>query len=151
MASMIKRSITSPCFEAIKKYLERHKDEELANDKLEEEDWAILKEIHEFLDTLLQITLALEAHHSTLDTVLPIMDFVLEQFENFKERHRNHPILAPIFNSGWNKMEKYYRLTNDTPAYVAAIVLNPNFKWQYIQANWNEVWIQNAKPMMEDF
>jgi hypothetical protein len=38
MASMIKRSITSPCFEAIKKYLERHKDEELANDKLEEKD-----------------------------------------------------------------------------------------------------------------
>ena len=50
---MIKRSITSPCFEAIKKYLERYKNEELANDKLEEEDWAILKEIHEFLDTLL--------------------------------------------------------------------------------------------------
>ena len=53
MVSMIKRSITSPCFEAIKKYLECYKDEELANNKLEKEDWTILKEIHEFLDTLL--------------------------------------------------------------------------------------------------
>lgn len=151
MAAMIKRSITSPVFEAIKKYLERHRDEDMAEDELSDEDWKVLRDIHEFLDTLLQTTLALEAHHSTLDTVLPAMDFVLEQFESFKEQHRDHAVLAPMFNSGWKKMEKYYTLTDDSPAYLAAIVLNPNFKWQYIQAHWKNAWVPRAKTMMDEF
>jgi hypothetical protein len=149
--AMIKRSITSPVFEAIWKYVQRHITEDLAKDELTEEDWSVLRDIHEFLDLLLQTTLALESHNSTLDIVLPAMDFVLEQFEIFKKKHKDHAVLAPMFNSGWAKMEKYYTLTDDSPAYLAAIVLNPNFKWQYIQSNWKPDWLPKAKTMMEEF
>jgi len=110
-----------------------------------------LQDIHEFLDLLLQTTLALESYNSTLDTVLPTMDFVLEQFEIFKKKHKDHTVLAPMFNLGWAKMEKYYTLTNNSPAYLATIVLNPNFKWQYIQSNWKLDWLLKAKTIMEEF
>ena len=151
MEAMIKKSITSPVFEAIRKYVQRHITEDLAKDELTDEDWSVLRDIHEFLDRLLQTTLALESYHSTLDTVLPAMDFVLEQFEIFKEKHKYHPVLGPMFDSGWAKMDKYYTLTDDTPAYLAAIVLNPNFKWQYIQSNWKVDWQPRARAMMEEF
>jgi len=32
-------------------------------------------------------------------------------------------------------MEKYYKMTDESPAYIAAIVLNPNAKWKYIKNN----------------
>jgi hypothetical protein len=57
------------------------------------------------------------------------MDFILKQFEIFKKKHKDYTVLTPMFNSGWVKMEKYYTLTNNSPTYFAAIVLNPNFKW----------------------
>ena len=151
MEAMIKRSITSPVFEAIRKYVQRHITEDLAKDELTDADWSVLRDIHEFLDRLLQTTLALESHNSTLDKVLPAMDFVLEQFEVFKEKHKYHPMLGPMFDSGWAKMDKYYTLTDESPAYLAAIILNPNFKWQYIQSNWKLDWLPRARTMMEEF
>ena len=81
-------------------YVQRHITEDLAKDELTNEDWSVLRDIHELLDCLLQTTLALESHDSTLDTVLPAMDFVLEQFEIFKEKH---PALGPMFDLGWAK------------------------------------------------
>jgi hypothetical protein len=91
--------------------------------------------IHEFLDLLSQTTLALESKNATMDAVLPAIDYILEQFEEFKQKHKHNPILAPMFNSRWAKMDKYYNLTNESPVYIAAIILNPNFKWKYIESN----------------
>jgi hypothetical protein len=107
--------------------------------------------IHEFLDLLSQTTLALESKNATMDAVLPAIDYILEQFEEFKQKHKHNPILAPIFNSGWAKMDKYYNLTNESPAYIAAIILNPNFKWKYIESNWEKEWIKDSKGLMEAF
>jgi hypothetical protein len=43
--------------------------------------------------------------------------------------------MASMFNSRWAKMEKYYNLIDESPAYIAAIVLNLNSKWKYIESN----------------
>jgi hypothetical protein len=32
-------------------------------------------------------------------------------------------------------MEKYYNITKESPAYIAAIVLDPNLKWKYVETN----------------
>ena len=42
-------------------------------------------------------------------------------------------------------MKKYYNLTNESPAYTAAIVLHPSFKWQYIQETWELAWLPDAE------
>jgi hypothetical protein len=65
------------------------------------------------------------------------MDFILTQFEEGKKRFKDHSQFSKMFNSGWAKLNKYYMLTKDTPIYVAALVLNPSHKWNYIQRNWD--------------
>jgi hypothetical protein len=63
------------------------------------------------------------------------MDFILGKFEDGKEQFKDHLQLSKMFNSGWSKLDKYYQMTEDTPIYVAALVLNPRYKWQYINKN----------------
>jgi hypothetical protein len=44
-----------------------------------------------------------------------------------------------LYNSlqlGWEKLDKYYQLTDTSSAYVAAIALHPRFKWRWIQKKW---------------
>jgi hAT family C-terminal dimerisation region len=147
-AKMTKRALTSPVYEAILAYLQRHSADAVAQDALSPDEWETLRQIHEFLDLLAQTTLGLESSTSTLDAVLPAMDFILEQFETYKVKHHGHVVLSTMFNSGWKKMSKYYDKSTESPAYTAAIVLNPNFKWSYITINWDPSWIPDAKNMM---
>jgi hypothetical protein len=48
-------------------------------------------------------------------------------------------------------MNKYYELSDKTPAYVAAIVLHPGRKWKYIKKNWKVEWVSLAKTKMREF
>jgi hypothetical protein len=133
---MIQKAITSPVYKAIQAYIERYKSEAVGEDKLSDSDWTILCNIYKFLNQLIQTTLALESSVSTLDNILPAIDFILKQFEQAKEAYKYDKTMALIFNSGWAKMEKYYNITDKSPAYITAIILNPNAKWKYIKNNW---------------
>jgi hypothetical protein len=33
-----------------------------------------------------------------------------------------------MFNLRWSKLDKYYALSNKTPIYMAALILNPKYK-----------------------
>jgi hAT family C-terminal dimerisation region len=57
--------------------------------------------------------------------------------------------MTTCINSGWVKLDKYYALTSETPAYIGALVLHPAFKWQYIQEHWEEAWWQPSKTALE--
>ena len=48
---------------------------------------------------------------------------------------------------GWEKLDKYYTLTDDSPAYVASICLHPRYKWKWIEKKWahRPDWIEGAK------
>ena len=63
------------------------------------------------------------------------MDFILDKYEKGKEQFKDHPMLSKMFNSGWSKLDKYYQKTEETAVYVAALVLNPRYKWAYINKN----------------
>ncbi|OWT42315.1 transposase-like protein [Pochonia chlamydosporia 170] len=115
--------------EAIDGYFNKWVEADCAGDRLSAEDWTILEKIESFLEKLKLTTKALESSFATLDHVLLAMDFVLAQFEAGKEAYTDDPIMAPMYNSGWAKLDKYYRLTDESPAYVAAIVLHPSHKW----------------------
>ena len=94
---------------------------------------------------------ALESSFVTLDHVLLTMDFMLAQFEAGKMANRDDPIMSPMYNSGWAKLDKYYCLRDESPAYVAAIVLHPSHKWHYVQEDWRKDWIGPAKQLVEGF
>jgi hypothetical protein len=41
--------------------------------------------------------------------------------------------LAIAIRNAWVKLDKYYNLTGRSVAYVAAVVLNPAYKWKYFE------------------
>ena len=47
----------------------------------------------------------------------------------------------------WQKLDGYYDKLDDTPLYVAAIVLHPRMKWKWLERAWQErpEWIKRAK------
>jgi hAT family C-terminal dimerisation region/Domain of unknown function (DUF4413) len=150
-AKALKVALSEPIHDAIDAYFEQYIDDECRLDELAEEEWELLGYIQEFLESIAQTTKALESNSSTLDVVLPAMDFILGKFEEGKAKFKDHPSLSKMFNSGWSKLDKYYQLTEETPVYIAALVLNPRFKWQYINNNWGKKkWISKSKKMMQD-
>ena len=57
-------------------------------------------------------------------------------------------LIAPMLNSGWSKFNKYYELSDDTHAYVTAVVLNPRRNWKWLEKKWSETqleWVKIAK------
>ena len=78
------------------------------------------------------------------------MDFILELFKEGKVLFQDDLVLAPCINSGWSKLAKYYNKTTESPAYVAALVLYPAYKWEYIQNLWEKDQIPSAKEAIEE-
>jgi hypothetical protein len=93
---------------------------------------------------------ALESSKSTLDNALPALDFLMEQFEAGKAAHQGDTLLATCFNSGWSKLDKYYSMTEDTPAYSAAVCLYPSYKLSYFTSNWSDhpEWINSVEQQV---
>lgn len=127
----------------------RYLEDVIKLDELLPEDWSTLRIIHAFLEEIKETTKALESDNSTLEKVLPAMDFILERFEQAKDEYKDDPIMAPMFNSGWAKMEKYYTLTEESSAYIAALVLRPSYKWNYITKQWRAEWVTLARQVMQ--
>ena len=73
-----------------------------------------------FLTGLAHTTKALESNRNTLDEVLPALDFILKLYEDGKAQYKDDPVMSTCINSGWAKLDKYYSLTSETPAYVGA-------------------------------
>ena len=48
-------------------------------------------------------------------------------------------------------MEKYYKLLDLTPVYVASIVLYLGRKWKWIKKHWKAEWVQPAKDKIKLF
>ena len=45
---------------------------------------------------------------------------------------KDNKMMLPCLKTGWEKLEKYYQLSDITPVYVAALVLHPRLKFDYI-------------------
>ena len=98
------------------------------DDILSNTDWEILIEIKGFLEKLSYTTKALESPETYIDLILPNFEYILKIFETTKELNATNPIIGLIVNSGWQKLQKYYELSNESHAYITALILNPRRK-----------------------
>jgi hypothetical protein len=59
--------------------------------------------------------------------------------------------LAIAINNAWAKLNKYYTLSDDSVAYIAALVLHPQYKWKFFDTTWaaRPEWIQAAKDKVQ--
>lgn len=124
---------------------------DLQMDKLTNIEQATVHVIKDFLEKLLMSTKACKSKESTLDLILPSTDYILSLFERLKNEYKDDLTFVSMFNSGQKKMDKYYKLSDKTPAYVVVIVLYPSRKWKWIKKHWKPEQILGVKDKMRTF
>lgn len=126
----------------------------IVDDYLTSDDWATLAEYHSILKPFHEVTIRLQANPTSgrfggLWEVLPCVEYLLNKLEEVKIRTDQYPDshFKVNINLGWAKLDEYYQLLDDTPAYVAACALHPAYRWEWIEDQWafKKSWIKKAK------
>jgi hypothetical protein len=122
---------------------------------LESDDWDTLRLYKDFLEPYKEATLATEGYQDGLNCVLMAMDMLLGHLEEGKVKYAGNAHFIASIETSWNVMEKYYRLTDESPAYVAAVVMDPRWKWAYFEIFWAtdalKPYIKTAKQQVRLF
>jgi len=109
-------------------FISQHKKEGLS-DELSADDWRELQDIATILESFNRITLELEGYHrnGALYDIFPAFDMLLEHIENAKGFYvGSTPHLLQSLDLAWEKLNKYYALTEFNPVLYAAVVLHPS-------------------------
>lgn len=117
---------------------------ELADFELSTREWDLIKMS---IDILVPFKIAcrkLEGDEVTLDAVQETMDFLATHLSECKEKYRNNPELLQSLMTCWYAFDKYYKLIDQSAAYVTAILLHPNKRKNYLTAAWKQRWIQDG-------
>lgn len=143
----------------VQRQIEADSKSTLADDRLTVDEWIQLEQLMGLLAPFKEFTKALEGDgydgmNGLMWQVLPVMDTLLQQLEHAKAQYASRTdggFLKTSINNAWIVMDKYYTLTDKSPAYVIALVMNPRFKWHYIEKKWAEhpEWIAKARSMVD--
>ncbi|OXV09396.1 hypothetical protein Egran_02841 [Elaphomyces granulatus] len=138
--------------------------------RLSKEDWEILEEYVEFLDPLAVATKVLQSNpgkHSAgqqkqglAANVLLAFEYILNHMEKMNEKYQGQGAkdrhLSAVVELAWDKCTEYYRKLDDTPIYIAGVILHPSHKWQRLETLWGgskktRRWIQEGKAKIKAF
>lgn len=107
-------------------------------------DWRVLEETSQFLEPFHEATKACEGDQTTLDQMLTSLDIIIAHFKACRARFpNNEPFLAAVTTS-WFALDKYYKLTDESPMYAAALLLHPSVRKQYLEERWPKAWVKPA-------
>jgi hypothetical protein len=128
-------------------------ERDLYDDRLSDHDWTTLTRLRDFLRPFKDTTIATQGHAATLEHILPSMDFLLQHFEDNKVLAMNSQdnVMVSCIETGWAKLNHYYALTDRSPVYIAAIVLNPKWKFDYFMGIWASEWVEEARRKLRAF
>ncbi|KAJ3453198.1 hypothetical protein MRS44_018853 [Fusarium solani] len=131
----------------------------IVDDKMSSEDWAVIAEYLAILKPLKIATKRLEGRpedgkYGAIWEVLLTMEWLLQHLEDSKLQHEHdeEPYLRIGCNLGWMKLDKYYTLTEDSPVYLAALVLHPAFRWPTVESQWADRpdWLERGKAAVRE-
>jgi hypothetical protein len=105
-------------------------------DYLHLEHWQELQEIHNFLQPFYEITKDTQWDKSSLDEVICSMDFLITHYKAAMQQFQHDITMADRIMTSWYKFDDYYKRTDDSPVYAAAILLHPSLR----RAHLDEVW-----------
>jgi hypothetical protein len=124
----------------------------ILQNRMRSDDWAIANEIAEILEPFKDATKKLEARPNEASAigfadVVPVLKILMENLEDFKvnyyEAYGGKPFWVAI-EQAWQKAKYYYEVTDQSPAYAAAIVLDPRQKKPYLDQEWGSVWASHS-------
>ncbi|KAG7413394.1 putative AC transposase [Fusarium oxysporum f. sp. raphani] len=146
-------------------------DRDVLDQRLSPRQWDELGHLHDQLETFYEATVMNEGrrwtladHFQSLDWLMDEIHLARRKFEqlaedalrkrgpNRQDKHDefdDYNWLAAAVEVAWQKCEKYYNKADESPAYYAAISLNPSLKNQWYYQVWNgsddkRAWIQAA-------
>lgn len=142
------------------------------SDRLTSDDWDTIQRYHEILAPLKHATMQLQGGPGSdcgaIWLVLPQYEQLLTHFEELRVRYpanlqartivedagrmsqlsyiTSESHFAANINLGWQKLNEYYSLLENSPVYIAALVLHPAIKWRYLEKKWNyrPDWLKKA-------
>jgi len=120
----------------------------LGNIRLTAQDWDFLSKARTFLQPFASATLYAEGDKSSISQSLPLMDALLAHYERNKTHYSQEDCydsrMIRAIEMGWFVLDKYYNLTEETPVYAAALLLDPSRRAAYIRKNWPVAWVEPA-------
>jgi len=97
----------------------------MQKDNLSCNKWDIIHKTIAILRPFKDIMKSLKNDSTTLNKILQSMDFLIEHVKSQQEEHAADINLSASLLIIWFAFDKYYKLTDKTPAYVSAFFLNP--------------------------
>jgi hypothetical protein len=126
----------------------------LKDDYLIPEDWQILCKTRYFLQLFWKITQLTEGYYSILDCILFTIDVLYKYYNQAFNKYKDNQQLLGCILTSWYIFEKYYKLSDKSPAYTAVLILYLLQRKAYIQKNWPRSWYKkifnNVKKLWED-
>jgi hypothetical protein len=123
-------------------------EDEIKEDYLDPNDWQELIELHDFLQPFWEITQGTQFDISSLDQALSAMDFLHLHFTSQSALYKDRKDLAMENRliTSWFKFGEYYKMTEESPAYAAAILLHPSLRKACLQTSdsWKKADINRA-------
>lgn len=140
--------------DAIDLYQSHHRqtaEDPLDDDVLTADDWQELSLLRQLLAPMKKMSLLLQSDfgqstHGSLYQSLQAVDWLMTKLEDYKrqQQYQLYSHFKACISLGWKKLDKYYRLSDSTSAYRAAILVHPHCKMGWFDKHWGSrvvLWI----------
>ncbi len=112
-------------------------------------DWDTVREINIFLKPFDKVTSRTQGDLDSIEKTLSTMDILVKHFEKQRSKHANNAGFQNAILMAWYAFDKYYLLTDEVPAYAAALLLHPSRRKRYIDVNWSKSWVAAVLPKLQ--
>jgi hypothetical protein len=129
-----------------------------SEDALTPGDWMELARLRELLKPFKTASTDIQGNgarggQGALWQNLSAIDYLMTHLERQKDLLRHQPAshFKACVNLGWKKLDKYYSLTDRSPAYRAAIYCNPQLKRSWFERHWGDQhasWVKEVDQLM---
>ncbi len=122
---------------------------EIGKYALSPSDWDTVREINIFLKPFDKVTSRTQGDLDSIEKTLSTMDILVKHFEKQRSKHANNAGFRNAILMAWHAFDKYYLLTDEVPAYAAALLLHPSRRKRYIDVNWSKPWVAAVLPKLQ--
>lgn len=150
------------CRRRIQQYVAEY---DIGCEVLSRHDWKVLEKVHSTLYCYYEATLCSEGNNHCLGRWFPTLDFIFSkslgalcEFRDLKEDNpqcREYVWLEAAAESAYEKCKRYYNFADDSAAYYAAEILQPDRKWTWLHEQWGndpqkKAWLKKAQKAVRN-
>lgn len=119
--------------------------------RLEDDEWTVVEELVAVLERYKQATLFFSRNSASVYAVIPAMDKLDSHMNNVETREEFRPAIQAAMKLARKKMDRYWKMTDDSNTYRIATVLHPGLKLEYFRLQkWEDEWIEAAENLVRE-